>query len=219
MRRPGSAAVSYNPFSPVMMMKLLLFAPVLIVLAAISPLAQPSEVIASTGADRYTVDGAHSSAIFRVQHVGAAFFYGRFNHVEGELTLDPAALDDSRVVIKVRAESVDTNSADRDKHVRSPDFLDAAQFPWITFSGDEFTAVGDGSYDVTGVLQMRGVDKKTTIRVEHTGTGRFRNRTRVGYEAVFALQRSDFGINYGLEKKVLGDEVRLMFGLEMLLEE
>ncbi len=164
----------------------------------------------------FKVDTTHSACIFRVKHAGAAFFYGRFNHVEGELALDEDDLATAEVTIRVKADSVDTAVEGRDKHVRSPDFLDAAQFPWITFKGEEFERAGDNAFTVRGQLELRGVSKPIEMRVEHTGTGEFRGSTRVGYETTFAIKRSEFGSNYGIEAGALGDEVRLTFGLEMI---
>lgn len=171
------------------------------------------------GTQAWSVDPVHSSVIFRIHHVGAAQFFGRFNHVEGELEVDPDDPEKSSVEVRVRAESIDTNNEQRDRHVRGPDFLDARQFPWITFRSETVRKVGEGRYEVEGIFSLKGKEKRITIPVEYTGTGEFQGKTRSGYLARFSIQRGDFGVDYGLEKKLLGNEVGLIVSLETILEE
>ena len=82
---------------------------------------------------RYTVDTNHSSVLFRIQHLGAAYFWGRFNEVSGSLLVDHESPANSSVRITVPASSIDTGNKGRDEHLRGPDFFDARQFPNIEF--------------------------------------------------------------------------------------
>lgn len=165
----------------------------------------------SRSADAYQVDSVHSSMVFRVKHMGAANFYGRFNSIAGSFTLDddPAknAFD-----VRIQTESVDTAQAKRDQHLKSPDFFNARQFPTITFKSTSVKKMGDASFDVTGDLELHGVTKSVTAKVTKTGAGTARGRQIAGVEAELNIKRSDFGMTYGLDS--LGDEVYIIVSLE-----
>ncbi len=179
------------------------------------PTPRPASA-AGLAAAEYDVDSLHSSLIFRVKHVGASYFFGRFNKIEGGMTFDPKALDKTQIEIVVDATSVDTNNKNRDDHLRGPDFFDAKQFRSMTFVGEKMSEVSDGVYEVTGELEMRGVKKKVSGKATYVGTGEFRGSTRVGFEVKFSIKRTDFGVSYGADSGVLGDQVDIMIGLEMV---
>lgn len=172
----------------------------------------------TTPADNATwkVDPVHSSAIFRIHHAGAAFFYGRFNQVEGSVEYDADNPEEAQVSFRIKADSVDTNATRRDRHVKSPDFLDAKQFPWITFEGTEVIETGDDEFTVVGELELAGVSKEVTMVVTYTGEGEFQRATRRGFEAIFTIDRSEFGITYGLDQGILAKDIKLMIGLELI---
>ena len=87
--------------------------------------------LAAPPAQSYTVDKFHSSANFRVKYMGVSYTYGRFDEIAGKLVVDDADPSKSSVEIELKVESVDTNAPDRDKHLRSPDFFNAKEFPTI----------------------------------------------------------------------------------------
>ena len=173
----------------------------------------PEPVAAPSAADTYQVDPVHSSVVFRVKHVGASWFYGRFNEVSGTFVVDEANPGNASIEVEIKAASVDTRGEQRDAHVKSPDFLSAKEFPSISFKSTEVKATGDG-LEVTGELTFRGVTKSVTAPVEHVGEGEFQGSERSGYEAVLEIKRSDYGSDYGVSQGVLGDEVRLIIALE-----
>lgn len=187
----------------------------LLLLSAAAFLPAPVEV-GPAGDAAWKVDPVHSTVIFRIHHVGAAFFYGRFNQVEGSVEYDAENPEEAQIKIRIKADSVDTNAAGRDRHVKSPDFLDAKQFPWITFEGTEVIETGDDEFTIIGELEMAGVSKEVTMVVTYTGEGEFQGATRRGFEAIFTIDRSEFGITYGLDQGVLGKDIKLMIGLEMI---
>lgn len=187
-------------------------------LHALQPAAPARSADRSTpGADQVTawqVDPVHSSIVFRIKHANASWFYGTFAKVEGKLSLDPAALDAARVEIVIDAASVRSNNDKRDQHLRSPDFFDAKQFPEIRFVSRKVAAKGDGLL-VEGELELRGEKQPLTVAVEKTGEGEL-DGPRAGYHATFTIQRSKFGMNYGLAKSALGDEVELTVSLAVV---
>lgn len=166
---------------------------------------------ATAAAGAFTVDGVHSSVVFKVKHAGVADFYGRFNKVEGSFNLDAASA--SALNISIDTASIDSNNSDRDKHLKGTDFFAAAEFPKITFVGKEFKGSGT-SYEVKGDLTMHGVTKSITVNASDTGRGSMQGKSIAGLGATFTIKRSAFGMTYGIEKGALGDEVTIMVGLE-----
>ena len=191
-------------------MKTLLLLPLSFALFAL-PTSQPA-----TGAPRgehdWTVDAGHSSVVFRVKHANASWFQGTFDKVEGTVTLDPAKLDAASVTLKIPVDSVDTNDGKRDAHLKNQDFFNSKENPDITFKSTKVAKKGE-TLEVTGDLAMAGKSKTVTIPVEMTGTGEFYGK-RAGFMTTFTIKRSDFGMTYGVDKNVLGDEVTLQIALE-----
>lgn len=161
----------------------------------------------------YKIDDVHSSALFRVHHLGAGQFWGRFNGVSGTMGFGdggvPTAFD-----VAIATESVDTAAPNLDAHLKTPDFFNVKEFPSMTFKSASVTRKSDGSYEVTGDLTMHGVTKSVTAALEVTGIADMGMGARAGVEAVFTVKRSEFGMKYGLEKGTLGDSVRVVVGLE-----
>lgn len=167
---------------------------------------------ASLAAETYQIDPAHSGVHFRVRHVSASMFMGRFDDVSGSLTFDEADPSKSSITVEVKADSVDTRVERRDGHIESPDFLNAKQFPVITFKSTSFKKTGDHKYEVAGQLTLRGVTKDLTVEVEHIGTSNMMG-PRIGFSTTFTINRRDFGVNYGTDEAV-GDQVTLFIDVE-----
>lgn len=167
---------------------------------------------AAAAPEAFVVDGGHSSVLFRIQHMNAGLFYGRFNEVEGRLTLDEAQPSNSSVEVTVQAASVDTNSAKRDQHVTSPDFLDAKQFPTISFKSESVSREG-GLWKAEGKLTLHGVSKPLTFEFEKTGEAEGRGGKKViGFHAELEVDRTEFGMDYGTSS--LGAKLKLIVSLE-----
>lgn len=184
------------------------------VMIGLSPNAPESTFAPTTRADAFGVDGMHSSVVFKVGYMGVANFYGRFNQVAGEYALDLDNPSASSLDIVVKTESVDSNSADRDKHLRGADFFSAKEFPEIRFVGQSFEAAGENKIKVTGDLTLRGVTKEVTTVLEWFG-GRDdpRGGFRSGWEATLEIDRSDFGVNYGVQNGALGDTTTIIVAI------
>lgn len=180
---------------------------------ASAPAPAPSN--ASIG-QAFKVDTGHSGAVFRIKHMDVAFFWGRFDTITGTVTPDA---ESPSFDVTIDANSVNTGSKGRDDHLRSPDFFNVKEFPSITFKSTSskrmFMQPQRGMfYEVDGELTMHGVTKPVKAMVEWTGTADTPRGRRCGFEAMFTVKRSDFGMNYGLDQKALGDEVRLFVGIE-----
>ena len=199
-------------------MKTLLLLPTLLI-AALTPFAATSDAPArgtpsSVDAHEWDVDSGHSICIFACKHANAAWFYGTFDRVEGKLTLDLDDLKASSVALSIPVESLDSNNEQRDGHLKSPDFFNAKENPEMTFNSTKIVKDGD-DLEVTGELSMAGATQTITIPVQWTGDGEMRGKRR-GYLAEFSVKRSDFGMNYGIAKKALSDEVKLTISLELV---
>jgi polyisoprenoid-binding protein YceI len=163
--------------------------------------------------DAWIIDTAHSSVVFKVKHAGSSWFYGVFKTVTGTIALDAAAPDQSSFAVEIDAASIDTRIADRDQHLRGPDFFDCKQFPTLSFTSSKVEKAGD-DFTVAGTLSLHGIDKPLTVVVKPSGTGEMMGKKVAGFETTFVIKRSDFGIEYGLAQKALGDEVHLTIAVE-----
>src|SRR5207245_2037241 len=130
-------------------------------------------------AETFVIDNVHSSVSFKAFHAGISWVHGRFDEVAGSFTLDSGDPSKCSFMLTLKVDSIDTNNKDRDKHLKSPDFFNAAQFPTITFQSTSVKPV-EGGYEVTGDLTMHGVKKPITFTLKGGKKVQFppgRNRT------------------------------------------
>lgn len=168
---------------------------------------------AGASAQSYAVDPVHSFFFFKVGHFGVGNVYGRFDAVSGTLAYDAAVPANDSLQIEVKTDSVDTNSAARDTHLKSPDFFNAQQFPTATFKSTSVKATGEKTFDVTGDFTLSGVTKPVVVPVTLIGLGKGpKGEPRIGAEAKFTIQRSDFGIKTFLP--AVSDAVELTIAIE-----
>lgn len=168
--------------------------------------------LSGSASGTWKVDPIHSSVVFRIKHFDVAYFYGRFNTVNGTITLDD---DPAKVAIEVeiKAADLDTNNLKRDAHLRSQDFFSVKEFPKITFKSTSAKKAGEKVLDVTGDLTLHGVTKSVSARLTLTGAGKdTKGKERAGGEAHLFLKRSDFGMKYMVGP--LSDEVQVIISLE-----
>ncbi len=160
----------------------------------------------------FEVDDVHSMALFRVQHMGAGRFWGLFNDVSGTIQYTPE--QSLSLNIAIQTESVDSNNDQLDRHLKSPDFFNSVEFPQMTFVSISAKHIEGGRFEVVGDLTIHGIKKRITVPIECSSISKLGGKTRAGFEASFEIKRSDFGVSYGVEKKVLGDETRIIVSLE-----
>ena len=163
--------------------------------------------------ETYQVDPVHSSAIFRIKHLGIAYVYGRLNDLSGTLKINDETPASSVVEIYAKTKDVDTFNSERDNHLRSPDFFHSKKFPMVSFKSKSFTRVSKDGYEVTGDLALLGVTRPLTVKVQRTGDGKDPwGGFRIGFETTFTIRRSDFGMNFMMGG--VGDEVRIILSIE-----
>lgn len=176
----------------------------------LSALAGIATVMASVNAnaETYELDPTHTYPYFSVSHLGFSTLRGRFNTTSGKITMDKAKGTGS-VEIEVDVNSIDTAHEKRDKHLRSPDFFNAAEFPKMTYKSTKVTINKDDSAVVEGNLTLMGVTKPVTLKVSKISCGvhPFNKKDVCGFDAMGTLKRSDFGMKYGLP--AIGDEITM----------
>jgi polyisoprenoid-binding protein YceI len=167
-------------------------------LVRMSGLALAVATSTSTFAADYDLDLSHSFIQFRISHLGYSVLNGRFNDFGGTLQWDKAAPEASTIALTIKTASIDSNWAERDKHIRSPDFLDVEKYPEASFKSTKFT--GDATAGkLEGELTLHGVTKPITLEVKAVGEGEDPwGGYRAGFTGTTTLKRSDFGISYNL---------------------
>lgn len=154
-----------------------------------------------TQAATYKIDtkGAHAAINFKIKHLGYSWLTGRFNQFDGSFNYDPKNLKAASVNIEIDAASVDSNHAERDKHLRGKDFLNVAKFPKATFKSTKFTPKNDNEGTLTGNLTLHGVTKSISFPVYKIGAGKDPwGGVRAGFSGQVDLKLSDYGINFNL---------------------
>jgi len=152
-------------------------------------------------ADDYAIDkkGAHASIQFKISHLGYSWLWGRFNDFDGAFSYDEKNKSASKVSVTVNTKSVDSNHAERDKHLRSDDFLDVSKFPQAKFVSSSYAEGADGKAKLTGKLTMHGVTRELVLDVAHIGAGKDPwGGFRRGFEAQTRIALKDYGITKNL---------------------
>jgi len=180
------------------------------------PEVKPAAPAAAAAPATITLDPVHSLALFRVQHLGAGFFWGRFNELAGTATW---SLDDSTAPVfdvTVDVKKVDTGSEKLDGNLQGPNFFNQAEFPTMTFKSKSAKKLGDRHYTVTGDLMLRGVTKSIDVDCTVTGVGKAPTGQKVGFECIFTINRADYGMKWGIDapKGAVGNEVKMTIALE-----
>ena len=144
----------------------------------------------------WAIDPTHTRVGFVTRHAMVTKVRGAFHGVEGTIVIDVANPKASSAVVTLQVASVDTGQAQRDEHLRTGDFFDAAAFPTITFTSTDVEVDGT-EVTLTGDLTIKDVTRPVTLQLEFTGTAKdpFGN-LRAGFEGTTVVKRSDWGLTY-----------------------
>jgi polyisoprenoid-binding protein YceI len=172
-------------------------------------------------AGTWDIDAVHSDVSFSVRHLMVGKVRGRFNGVSGRVVTGDDLLDSS-VTAEIDVTSFDTGNPQRDEHVRSADFLHAAQYPTMTYRSTGVRRDGDNLM-VDGELTLHGITRQVAVTVELTGFGPDPyGGTRAGFSATTEINRKDFGIETELPLDgggvVIGDTVHISLDIEAVLQ-
>jgi polyisoprenoid-binding protein YceI len=170
-----------------------------------------TETLIPTGT--WNVDPAHSKIGFAIKHMGIATVRGEFTEFAGSLEVGDD-LSSAKASGTVKVESVDTNEDQRDAHLRSPDFFDAAQYPELTFESTKIEALDDEEFRITGQLTIHGVTNEVVLHADVQGTDVDPwGNTRVGLEITGQLSRGDYDMKFnqalGSGNMLVADKVKL----------
>ena len=170
---------------------------------------------------QWTIDASHSNIEFAVRHLMISTVRGRFTEVTGAIELDPDVPSEGRGEITIPVASIDTGEANRDQHLRSPDFFDAETHPTMIYRTRRVEPLRGGKLRVVGDLTIRGVTKEVPLTVERGGAARDPwGNFRVAYAASATLNRTDFGLtwNKALETGgvLVGDEIKISVEVQLV---
>ncbi len=184
-----------------------------------APYAGPTLDYKTAQAGTYKLDKSHAGVTFRIDHLGFSQFMGRFEDMDGTLTLNPADVNRSGVVFNIETDSVDTTVDALDEKLVKADFFNAEQFKAITFTSTKVdvtgtTAEGKAVGQVHGMLSLRGVTKPVVLDVVFNGHGEgpFGGGQRLGFDGTATIKRSEFGMDKYIP--TVGDDVKVQFAVE-----
>lgn len=164
-------------------------------------LAGAAQADQHSGTYAFDKEGKHQFIHFKISHLGYSWLYGRFNEFDGQFVYDAENPENSSVNVTIDTASVDSNHAERDKHLRSQDFLYVDEYPEATFKSKRVVMQGEGEADIIGDLTLRGVTREVTLDAEMIGYGEDPwGGYRMGFEAETKLRLKDFGIPMDLGK-------------------
>ena len=165
----------------------------------------------------FEVDQKESKVGFMVKHKITKDVYGGFRNVEGNVTFDKEQNSIVNVEAKIDVYSIDTGNSKRDRHLKSPDFFDANNFPFIIFESSDVKKLENGKYIVTGLLTMRGITKNIILRCERKKNI---NNKKMVFSAESLIDRQDFGISWNRPfQKIAGmmvsNEVKVLLKIKV----
>jgi len=147
--------------------------------------------------DRWEIDSSHSSLQFSVRHLVIAKVRGSFARWSGTIDVPNGDFSKATVNVTIDASSIDTGVADRDGHLKSPDFFDVAQHPELRFVGKRVLSRSEAEIDVVGELTLKGITREVVLRVEQHGQAKDPwGNVRAAFTAKTSIDRKDFGLTW-----------------------
>jgi polyisoprenoid-binding protein YceI len=169
----------------------------------------------------WQIDSAHSEVTFSVRHMMISTVRGRFNTVNGTVEFDETTPSNSSVNVEIDVTSIDTREKQRDEHLRSADFLDAATYPTITFVSKRVEPIDESHGKITGDLTIHGVTREVVLETEYAGQAKSPwGTTSAGFSAKTEINRKDFGLEYNAALEtggvLVGDKVKIEIEMEIV---
>lgn len=167
--------------------------------------------------EHYTVDtkGMHAFVTFKIKHLGYSWLQGRFNTFSGEFNYDETNPENNSIKIDIDVTSIDSNHAERDKHLRSERFFDTKKFPKATFVSTGWKDTGNGKATLSGKFTLRGVTKDINLDVNYIGGGNDPwGGFRRGFEGTTTLQLSDYNMKEANKLGPLAEDIKIWLSVE-----
>lgn len=169
---------------------------------------------------KWNIDPAHSEVQFKVKHLVISTVTGAFNKFEGSAEAETDDFEGAKINFALDVDSIDTNQAQRDGHLKSPEFFDVAAFPHITFESTSFTKKSGSDYSLKGNLTVKGITKEVELPVEFGGiaTDPYGN-VKAGFDISGTVNRKDFGLVWNAVTEagaiMLGEDVKLVLSVQL----
>ncbi len=173
--------------------------------------------VQAQAAEHYVIDtkGMHAFISFRIQHLGFSWMEGRFNRFSGDFDYDEANPANNRVRVEIDVASIDTNHAERDKHLRSERFFDVKKYPKASFVSTGWEDLGGGKARLKGKFTLRGVTKDIVIDVSQVGAGKDPwGGFRRGFVGTTTLHLSDYKMKEGHILGPVAENIQLWLSIE-----
>jgi polyisoprenoid-binding protein YceI len=168
-------------------------------------------------AQDWNMDKAHSQVNFGITHMGINEVGGSFGSVTAKLTSAKDDFSDAVIELSADVTTINTGNEQRNTHLKSADFFDAAKFGTLTFKSTGFKKVSDKTYQLTGDLTLHGVTKPVTLTATFNGTAtNMQKKTIAGFKVTGTIKRTDFGIGTGMPAGMLSDDVLLVANTEFV---
>ncbi len=168
----------------------------------------------------WKIDPAHSQITFSVRHMMISNVHGRFENFTGNVDFNEDTPQNSSVDVKIDAASINTREPKRDGHLKSPDFLNAEQYPYLTFKSKRIEPVNENHAKIYGDLTIRDVTHEVVLDTEYAGQSKMWGNTSAGFSASTKINRKDWGLNWNqvLESGglLVGDDISINIDLEIV---
>ncbi len=170
---------------------------------------------------KWAIDPMHSEVQFKVKHLVISTVSGFFKSFEGSVEAENEDFEDAQIEFSIDINSVDTNQTQRDEHLKSAEFFDAAKYPKITFKSTSFKKTDDDEYELKGDLTVKGVTNPVTLNVEYGGSAAdFYGNTKAGFEVTGKINRKEFGLTWdGVTEAgsiVVGEDIKLTINAQLI---
>lgn len=168
----------------------------------------------------WKIDPAHSQVTFSIRHMMISNVHGRFENFSGEVNFNENDPEKSSVNVKIEATSINTRDARRDGHLRSPDFLNAEQYPYLTFTSKRIEIVDDHHGRIIGDLTIRDITREVVLDTEYSGQSKMWGNTSAGFSASTKINRKNWDLNWNqmLESGgvLVGEDISINIDLEIV---
>ena len=169
----------------------------------------------------WTIDTAHTEVAFKVKHLVISTVTGKFTSFEGTVESSKDDFTDAQIKFSADIDSIHTGNENRDGHLKSPDFFDAANFPKLTFTSTEIVKKSNDEYQVKGDLTIRGTTKPIVLNVEYGGVQKdFYGNIVAGFEITGKIDRQEYGLQWSAVTEtggvVVANDVKLAINVELI---
>ncbi len=168
----------------------------------------------------WKIDQAHTEIKFKAKHMVISTVTGQFNDFDATIESDKEDFSDAKVRFEASVNSINTKNEQRDAHLKSADFFDAANYPKMTFESKSVKRIKDNEYELAGNLTIRGVSKQVKLNVVYNGTVKgFGNQEIAAFEISGTVNRFDYGLKWNALTEaggiVVGDKIKIEITAEL----